>query len=50
MAGYAPPWWGRRGRCIHLSHRLGLWCLRPKVYDGYCERHNKTCLLDDQDG
>lgn len=44
---YARPWWGRRGRCLHVSHTLGLWCWRRRVYDGYCGRHNGSCFLDD---
>jgi hypothetical protein len=43
MTYYARPWWGRLGRCIHKGHMLGMWCWRPRVHDGYCKRHNKTC-------
>lgn len=32
-------------QCGHRSHRLHLPCLRYWTYDGYCGKHNTTCLM-----
>lgn len=36
--------WFIAKRCGHGSHRWGLWCWRPSIWDGYCAKHNNTCL------
>jgi hypothetical protein len=33
-----------RYRCVHRSHLFGWRCPYTKVWDGYCQRHNRTCF------